>query len=216
MKNCAFTSVLATDNYLGGAIGLYYSLQAVQSQYPFHLLVTDNVSSSVKSKLDEIGILYSIVPLINFDGETNRYETTFNKFHIFSLTQYDTICFIDCDALIKENIDDIFHIAPPGFIILDDVFLSGILILMDPNSKNIEDFLEYKDKGEDESVWNTLYNAKISADLIHYFGKIFHVSSCGYHDIKYWEHFTLEELKPLIDEMCSKKDFYSVELLGRK
>lgn len=216
MKNCAFVSVLTTDNYLSGAIGLYYSLQAVKSKYPFHLLVTDNISPFVKSKLDEIGILYSIVPLINFEGETNRYETTFNKFHIFSLTQYDMVCFIDCDALIKENIDDIFYITPPGFIILDYIFLSGVLILIDPNSKNIEDFLEYKNNGEDESVWNTLYSAKTSADLIHYFGKIFHVSSCGYHDMKYWEYFTLDELKPLIDEMCFKKDFHAVEILGKE
>ena len=50
-NNFAFTSVLATDDYLGGALGLYYSLQMAESKYPFHLLVTDNVSRSEERRV---------------------------------------------------------------------------------------------------------------------------------------------------------------------
>lgn len=213
-NNFAFTSVLATDDYLGGALGLYYSLQMAKSKYPFHLLVTDNVSREVRNKLDEIGVLYSIVPLINFIDGTGRYEVTFNKFHIFSLKQYDKVCFIDCDAILKENIDDIFSFEAPGFPILDEVFLSGVIILMNPCSKNVDDFLEYKSNPEDESVWNTIYKADGVSDLFSYFGKIFHFSSCGEDSSKkYWRFYSLNELEPLINFMYSNEDFSKIESL---
>lgn len=54
MGNYAYTTLLATDDYVYGVIGLLFSLQEVQSKYPLHIIVTNNISDYTLSLLDEI------------------------------------------------------------------------------------------------------------------------------------------------------------------
>lgn len=196
MGNYAFTTLLASDDYLWGAIGLYYSLQEVKSIYPFHLLVTDNITIESREVLDSVGILYKIVPRIDFSSTWTRYAITFNKFHIYSLIEYDKVCFIDCDAMVSVNIDDIFEYEAPGFTVLNDVFLSGVLILVNPKEKTVEDnFKKYQDLyADDESVWSREYDASKVTNLIEYFYTIIHRSDFDTSDDKYWKFYQLDNI----------------------
>lgn len=207
MNNYAFTTLLATDDYLWGAVGLYYSLKRVNSQYPFHLLITDNLSPETVIKLDEIGITYTIVPRIDFIKQEDRYPLTFNKFYIYSLKQYDAVCFIDCDALVRTNIDDIFSLQTPGFIVINNSFLSGILVLINPQSKNFCDFETYRQTyRSDEWVWNKAYDPSKVTNLIDYFPKLIHRSDLFTNDDKYWKYYQLNSENKIKNYIWSEHD----------
>lgn len=196
MNNYAFTTLLATDDYLWGAVALYQSLKEVKSQYPFHLLVTDNISSESKAILDEIGIVYTIVPRVDFINQKNRYFVTYNKFHIYSLIQYDKVCFIDCDALVKTNIDTIFSNSAPGFVISgEDNYLSGVLILISPITKTLKDFEPYREEcSADEQVWGQVYNYAEVSDLFDYLNKLIHRTDVLSSEDKYWKYYQLDSM----------------------
>ena len=200
MENYAFTTLLATDDYLWGAVCLYQSLQIVNSKYPFHLLVTDNISLKTRNILDEIGILYTIVPRIDFMNQENRYFVTFNKFHIYTLTQYDAVCFIDCDAIVKTNIDDVFSNTAPGFMVLNDRFLSGVLVLVNPKSKTLQDFESYREEcSADEQVWNKIYDPSKVTDLSEYMYALIHRTDVFNSDDKYWKYYQLDSMEKVLD-----------------
>ena len=48
MKKYCWTTLLATDDYVWGILGLYFSLQKVYSKYPLIPIVTDNISDETK------------------------------------------------------------------------------------------------------------------------------------------------------------------------
>ena len=156
-------------------------------QYPLHILVTDNISDETLSLLDEAEALYTIFPRVDFITN-GSYALTLNKMYLFSLTQYEKVCFIDGDAIISQNIDAIFKIDPPGFIVFRPKFLSGILMLFDPNTHSIDEFqCKFKTAGTDETIINTMYNVKKVSDLEPFFHNLIHDSHGGTGvQYKYW------------------------------
>ena len=65
MKNYIYCALVATDNYVMGAVGLNYSLQINGCQYPLLVLVTDNCSLETINILQQYKIQYKIVPNID-------------------------------------------------------------------------------------------------------------------------------------------------------
>lgn len=192
MSKYCYTTLLASDDYLYGVLGLYYSLIEVNSKYPLHIVVTDNISQDTLDVLQKQGIKYTIFPRIDFLCADTRYQITFNKFHIFGLKEYDKVCFIDGDAIVNKNIDDIFIHPTPGFVKFNDEFISGVLIVIDPATKTLNDFLRFREScGEDESVWNRLYLKQLGYDLDPYFSALVHHSDAGFTHSKYWKVYEL-------------------------
>ena len=195
-KKYAYTSLLASDDYLYGVIGLYLSLQQVNSEYPFHLIVTDNISQACLDVLDELEMLYTIVPRVDFICDYDNYLITLNKFHIYSLKQYDKVCFIDADALVKDNIDAVFKYTAPGFIVFDGNFLSGVLVLVNPADYDFEYFVKnHRIEPTDESIWCHIYDCSKVSDLEKFFGLLIHMSDEGHNEGKYWKYFELDTIQ---------------------
>ena len=44
MNNNAYITLLSTNNYLYGCIGLMYSWKATNSKYPFYCVVTEDIT----------------------------------------------------------------------------------------------------------------------------------------------------------------------------
>ena len=113
------------DGYLPGILALAYSLRVVGSRYPFFVMATRDISADSFAALDKLGVQYFLVePIANpfffrkpslkdrLRGRKRKVEprflTTFTKLHIWELTQFDKLVYIDGDMLVCDNIDDLF------------------------------------------------------------------------------------------------------------
>ena len=111
MNQYAYVTMLGTDNYLLGVLGLFYSLQKVKTIYPFLVLVSECCSEKSISILKEHHIQYIIIPdaIFQLQNEQNlAYKHTLKKLYMFALTNYQKICFLDADSLILKNCDHFF------------------------------------------------------------------------------------------------------------
>lgn len=224
MGNYAYTTLLATDDYVYGVIGLLFSLQEVQSKYPLHIIVTNNISDYTLSLLDEIQALYTIVPRVDFKPAVGMhdlpYALTLNKLHLFDLTQYDKICFIDGDVLIAANIDAVFDMDPPGFIVFKPTFLSGILMLFNPKSHTFKEFYtKFRTAGADEVIINHIYSPQKITDLSIFFESLIHMSNGGTGtQYKYWqsEHLdSIDKIKRYVKRESKTNFHYTMAILDQ-
>jgi len=111
MKN-SYVSILTTDSYLFGALTLWKSLQDTKPKYPFHLLVTPNLSAETKTLIEKSGIKTIKIdpiknPILN-DPKDRRYYN-YSKLNMWSLTQFDKIVYLDADMIVMHNIDELFE-----------------------------------------------------------------------------------------------------------
>ncbi|EPY54001.1 acetylglucosaminyltransferase [Schizosaccharomyces cryophilus OY26] len=109
------------DVYFNATRLLVYRLKhhpETKSQYPVHILVMKGVD---EWKIDRLGkdganiIMVDRVRTEDLVGEgesivpgSNRYEYMFTKLSVFEQTQFDKVCILDSDLLIRKNIDDVF------------------------------------------------------------------------------------------------------------
>lgn len=56
MSNYAYISVLTTESYLIGILGVAKCLEKVQAQFPFYVLITDNISIEIENLLNNYRI----------------------------------------------------------------------------------------------------------------------------------------------------------------
>ena len=113
-------------------------------------MVVDTIKPETITILEDAKIDYILVEEINFGHcelsrpfDFERYRTTFNKFHIYNLIEYDKILFLDCDVIIRYNIDYLFRYDTPNFCLSEDEdnFIVGIYFLIEPN-KNLFEFFK--------------------------------------------------------------------------
>ena len=159
MKNL-YATLLSSDNYLYGAITLFLSLERVQTKYPFLVILTDNCSESTKQILQEYNIEFMQIPLLLFQNKENHWQSTINKFYIFNLEEYNKVCFLDADIILKENIDYIFEYTQnPVFVNSHYLPYWGGIFVIQPN-KTIWQYIikKYQNKcTNDEMVLEQLY-----------------------------------------------------------
>jgi glycogenin glucosyltransferase len=108
----AYVSILTTDNYLPGILGLAYSIRATRTKYDLEVLVTPDVSAETRAVLSLHGILWTKVSELKnpTDVSTNhRWYRTYSKLNVFGLTHYEKLLFVDADILVLENIDALFE-----------------------------------------------------------------------------------------------------------
>lgn len=133
MGNNAYITLMSTNNYLYGCIGLYYSWKATNPKYPFYCIVTQDISKENIRILEEIGYkiiiddLYipnSYYNILKEYEETGVYKTPignstadlskngwqygWTKLRMFRYTEFDKLLFIDADSYIVQNLDDVF------------------------------------------------------------------------------------------------------------
>jgi alpha-N-acetylglucosamine transferase len=113
--NYAFVSIITSDNYLPGLLVLHASLSSTDSVYPFHVLLTSEISEKTLSILNDRHISYSVISqkIQNpTDVSTNhRWFSTYSKLFVFDQTQYEKIVYLDADMLILRNIDELFSFS---------------------------------------------------------------------------------------------------------
>ena len=122
-KNKCFITLLSTENYLTAVIALKKSMDEVKTSYPLICAVTEDIF--VKEVVDKLK-RYDIYPikikrLQYSEGTRNKSKdhpvlNTASKISLFSLKEYDKLCYIDADTFLWQNIDNVFD-WPDGSMI---------------------------------------------------------------------------------------------------
>ncbi|KAI8604641.1 glycogenin [Dissophora ornata] len=119
----AYITLLTNNSYASGALVLAYSLRVSQTSKQLAILITSEVSRSIR---DRLAAVYDAVIEI---GEINSHSTknlqllgrpelgvTLTKIHVFNQTQYSKVVFLDADTLVLRNVDDLFDKAANGSV----------------------------------------------------------------------------------------------------
>ena len=151
----AYVTLLTTDSYLPGAETLIKSIQSMKSIFPIICLVTSNLSLATRACIKKLGVTLINIDFIGIGGEIissrndqpSGWTAELTKINIWNLTNYQKIIYIDCDALVLENIDHLFEITKgQSFAAVPDVFPpdkfnAGVLVI-EPNADIFIDMIE--------------------------------------------------------------------------
>lgn len=115
----SFITLLSSKNYLEGVLVLNHSLKKVGSKYPLKVLVSLELYNNYKEvteilNLNKIDFLilesnFTLPVEITQKIHSKRWINTFDKLHVFGLTAFSKIVFLDSDMLIVKNIDHLFE-----------------------------------------------------------------------------------------------------------
>jgi alpha-N-acetylglucosamine transferase len=122
--SCKFafvTLVMMGDLYVAGAINLAHSIRLAGSMMDIVVMVTPDVSDEAKKIMQSY---FTHIVQVDFIHVKNwrvkrqphrKYlEYVFTKMHMFNLTQYEKILFIDADALVLKYPDHLFTLQTPA------------------------------------------------------------------------------------------------------
>lgn len=121
MKNYSYVTYLTDDTYAYGVCLLVESMSRVNTKYPLHVLITDEVSPPTVELLRQLNVTYELVDVIptpediyqhnlNYESATAAtWRNCWTQFRVFNLTQFDKIVFLDADVMVLQNLDHLFE-----------------------------------------------------------------------------------------------------------
>lgn len=110
-----WATLITRVDYLTGLATLDYSLKQVKSAYPLVAFYTDRFPEEGHAALDRRGIakrhIKHLAPAVERDYANDaRFEDTWNKLSVFSMTDYERVILIDSDMLVRKNMDELMDI----------------------------------------------------------------------------------------------------------
>jgi glycogenin glucosyltransferase len=109
----AYITLLSTMSYLSGVIVLCESLRRVKAGYPLCVALSSNIPVCVDELLRQKGLhIIRLPPSIDIPEELKKksghWGNTFDKLHLFSLTGFEKLVYLDSDMMVLTNIDELF------------------------------------------------------------------------------------------------------------
>lgn len=200
----AWITLINSNEYFKGALGLYFSLQRVKTKYPFIIMVVENgISEDNIQVLKDLKIEYYLIKDKSFlsinDYNNGSHASTLNKFQMYNLKEkFNKLCFVDADVLFYKNLDYIFYFDyffTKGFT---GLISGGIFLLnMDKETRTFDEI--YKECflwDNDEQILNYLYLKELfDGPEFDYTvnGGLFHSAGSP----KYWERFGLDNVNKI-------------------
>lgn len=171
----SYVSLLTTNDYLDGLLVLFYSLKQAKSKFDLCVLLTPNISLRTRSVLTDHSIAYTVVDRIKNPSDIrngHRWFPTYSKLHVFGLTEYDKVVYLDADMLVLENIDELFErphmsAANAGGMLpdkLDWVNMNTGLFVAVPSAWLVNDMLSQVGKIEVLASGGTLQKPRFGSD----------------------------------------------------
>lgn len=208
MGKYCWVTLLGTDNYIAGVIGLYFSLQKAQSKYPLEVMCVESISRQAIDKLRELNISYKIIHEDLFTGRLadlyigcSNCLITINKWQIFDYTEYDKVCFVDADIIFYENLDWILETDHVMASIGGTGMAAGGIFTIIPKKGFYQEIKKRFQNccSNDEQILNSLYLEEllIKDGLIETWQIRYFFHSGGYP--KYWLVFRLNTIQKMKD-----------------
>lgn len=181
MEKYAWITLIATNDFIPGAINLNKSLKKVKSKYPLLVIATNNIIKENLDLLESFGIEYRRFPYLSFvgdapiegkswslvegDGDYRYWHCTMSKFYTFTFVDYDKVAFVDADILFRKNCDSYFtdYELPAAYIQPWDVtehVIHGSIWVVKPSYETFWEAIRIGTDNhfqEDQSVLHTLY-----------------------------------------------------------
>ena len=219
-KKLVYTTLVCSDNYLYGAIGLALSLKYTGAKYPLIVIVTDNVTNY--KELDKFNIKYYLVPYCE-TGNKKDYSFTINKLYAFNLIEYDKFLFLDADLICYNNLDYILEEQNPYYFVAHIPFESyhkwskiwGGLFAAIPEPGFINEYISNPNFIDDEDIFTQRF---YNSTYFPYFHKnnidwgFFHDNDMPHFQIemKYWNRENLntpEKIEKYIKDFLSNESW---------
>lgn len=138
---------LLYGGFLLGARVLGQSLKETGTKKDIIALCTETVSDATKEVLKKDGWTIQSVANIHspYEGLSKRgdyFSGIFSKLHIWNMTEYDRVTYLDSDVLVVSNIDHMFDCGTfCAAFRHSDLFNAGIIVV-EPNNTVFKDMLE--------------------------------------------------------------------------
>ncbi|KAI9292078.1 nucleotide-diphospho-sugar transferase, partial [Neoconidiobolus thromboides FSU 785] len=114
-KPKAYITLVASDNYLKGAIVLAYSIRNHNTNKLLICMVTSNLTSSTLVQLHKVYDHVIEVPYLDTEDKENlcllgrpELGLTVTKIHLWSMDWLEQILFLDADTLVLKSLDHLF------------------------------------------------------------------------------------------------------------
>lgn len=146
-----YITLLASDDYLGGVIVVNNCLIKTKCKYKLVVCITDTLSDETMKVLENLKLETVCVESLEckYVPQKNKWRLTYTKLHLFGLTQYEKVVYIDADMVILENLDHLFDkphmsaVAAGNWTnIKDETYClnSGLMVIV-PNVKDHESLI---------------------------------------------------------------------------
>jgi len=141
----SFITLISTRGYLPGVIALGRSLRASGTRRPLVVAVAAGIGAAVESALKREGLqTVRLPPAIRPAGlkqsGSHHWSNTFDKLHLFGLTQFRKLVYLDSDMMVLSRIDELFDwphmaaVAAGRFVHPDWVRLNSGLMVIEPRA----------------------------------------------------------------------------------
>ncbi|PAV65846.1 hypothetical protein WR25_13522 [Diploscapter pachys] len=146
-------------------LSLAYRMSELHPTIPYIILVTEDISPESIESLEQHNI--SVLPFHKIDTpylpthKARKYQYT--KIHLWSLTNYTSICHMDLDVLPLADLSSLFHCGSfCASFRHSDMFNSGVFVLR-PNMTIYEDMVQkigqlYSYDGGDQGFLNSYFH----------------------------------------------------------
>jgi len=175
----AWVTLATNDSYAVGALTLAQSLKRVKTSKKIVIMITAEVSESMKKTLEEIfDKVFTVDPLDSKDIanltllDRTELGITFTKLHCWTLLEFSKCVFLDADTLLIQNSDELFEreefsAAPDAG--WPDCFNSGVFVFR-PNLNTFKDLVKHamtqgSFDGGDQGLLNTFFSDWASKDI---------------------------------------------------
>ena len=110
----SYVTSLSTKSYLPGVFALNESLKRAKSSHPLLALTSPDITPDLTHKLQQAGIavkalLTSVHVPADLRAASGHWGNTFDKLHVFGLTEYEKLVYVDSDMIVLTNIDELFE-----------------------------------------------------------------------------------------------------------
>ncbi|XP_057612695.1 glycogenin-1 isoform X1 [Chionomys nivalis] len=191
MTDQAFVTLTTNDAYAKGALVLGSSLKQQRTTRRMVVLITPQVSESMRKILETIFDEVIMVDVLDSGDSAHltlmkrpELGITLTKLHCWSLTQYSKCVFMDADTLVLSNIDDLFEreelsAAPdPGW---PDCFNSGVFVYQ-PSIETYNQLLRLASEqgsfdGGDQGLLNSYFSDWATTDIRKHLPFVYNLSS---------------------------------------
>nr|6MW5_A Chain A, UDP-galactose:glucoside-Skp1 alpha-D-galactosyltransferase [Globisporangium ultimum]6MW8_A Chain A, UDP-galactose:glucoside-Skp1 alpha-D-galactosyltransferase [Globisporangium ultimum] len=161
-RRAAYATLITSDAYVMGVEALVYSLFKARVAFPLVVLHSSQVTQPTVAKLTRFcapfqsstwRISFRSVPDIGIPDEVTDRSTVhvpgwvnsgYTKLHIFAMDDFEQIVYIDADAIVLQNVDELFDrstsFAAAPDVFPPDRFNAGVLVIR-PNKQLFADLL---------------------------------------------------------------------------